>query len=762
MVEVAERRATFRSGRSFEEGAAVWALAVASGVAGALAGTHATGTPVLDPLYAALLAAVVTAAGGFAGRATVLWLAAIAAGFSRGYEIFAAAAGLLLAFASVVPRRSIRPLSALSAAVAVQVVLRWPHFGFQGASALVAAAAVAPCLLHAVVLMPRRRRRVVVWGSLGVLALAVVLCIPLAVEAALARNDASRGTIAAEDALHAVSSGNASGGRDQLAAAHADFAAVARKVGAWWTAGARLVPIVAQQRQAVVAGAQVARDVAYTASQQSQRIDFGSLHYQSGGLDLNQVAALAGPLNQVDQQLTDGVARLRSANSSWLVGPLESRLQLLTSHVVKAQGSASLASEVVEAAPGLLGGDGPRHYLVALQDPAESRGLGGLIVSYGLVTASNGHVAVDQFSDISQFNAAVQEHGGATITAPADFVARYGQNPSRYAQNVTYSPDLPTVTQVMSQLYAKAGYGKLDGMMVLDPRSLAALLNFTGDIQAPGLGTLTAANTDELLEKGQYALYPSASQQTERRNALDGALHTALSRLAEGSLPTPASLASTLGPDVASGDLLFWSMHPDEQEMLERTGLAGRFPAPHGGDLLAVTTANTAANKIDPYLQRTITSDVHYSSSNGDVSETVQVVLHNGAPATGLSSEVIGSYAGSRVPPGTNWTWVTFYSPLHLDGANLSASPLQMSSQTEFGVAAYSAFIKIGPGATQTVTVHLHGRVSAGGYRLHVYSQPMVLPDKTQVDVSISHGRSGITQSVWSPTERSRAYRFFS
>lgn len=758
MVDLAERGATFRSGRGFEEGAAVGAVAVASGIAAAFAGTHSTGTPVLDPLYAALFAAAATAAGGVAGRATLLWLAAVAGAFSRGYEIFAAAAGLLLAFGAAMPGRSIRPLSAVAAAVSVQVVLRWPHFGFEGASALVGAAAVLPCLIHAVLRMPRRRRRAVVWGFLGFVGLAVLLCIPLAVEAALARTDASRGITAAEDALHSVSSGNASGGESQLSAAQADFSSVARKLGAWWTAGTRLVPVVAQQRQAVLAGAQVARDVAYTAGQQAQHIDFASLHYHDGGLDLRAVSALSGPLRQVEQQLTSGVHRLRSARSDWLVGPLASRLQLLTTHVVSAQRSASLASDAVDAAPSLLGGEGERHYLVAVTDPAESRALGGLIVSYGLVTASNGHLNVDQFQDISALNAAIGEHGGATITSPADFVNRYGQNPARYTQNVTYSPDLPTVTTVMSQLYAKAGYGQLDGMMVLDPKALAALLNFTGPVQAPGIGTLTSANAEDVLERGQYALYPSATQQTQRRNALDGALHEALSRLAAGSLPTPASLASTLGPDVSSRDLLFWSVHPQDQPLLEKTGLAGRFPTPRGGDLLAVVTDNTAANKIDAYLQRTITSKIDYDPSSGAVSETVQVVLHNGAPAAGLSSEVIGSYTGSGVAPGTNWTWLTLYSPLQLGGATLGASPLQLATQDELGVAAYSTFLKIGAGETQTVTVTLHGRVSSDGFGISVYRQPMVLPDKTTVEVSKTG--SG-TESVWSPTQSSRGYRFF-
>jgi hypothetical protein len=545
--------------------------------------------------------------------------------------------------------------------------------------------------------------------------------------------------------------------------ATADFDAADRRLGSWWTLGARVVPLEAQQRQGVVVGTQVARDVSAAAGEQAAHIDFSQLHYQAGQIDLARVRALQGPLTTIDSQLTSGLHRLARVRSPWLLEPLESRLTRLDTQVAKAQSSASLATAAVTAAPSLLGGEGTRHYFVALVDPSESRGLGGLIVSYGELTATDGRVVLGHFGDISALNSELEAHGGGHLSGPPSYIARYGTNPVHYLQNVTYSPDLPTVAAVMSGLYGEAGNGTIDGMLVLDPRALASLLSFTGGVQAPGLGQLTSANAAAILEKGQYATFPSASLQTVRRAALTQAMQEAFKSLSSGTLPGPRTLADTLSPDVHMGDLLFWSIHPSDQTLLDRTGLAGRFPSPAGGDLLAVVSDNSAANKIDAYLQRTISDQVDYDPATGRVSSTVRITLHNGAPASGLSSEVIGSYAGSGLRPGTNRVWLSVYSPLQLTGASQGSQALAMNSVPELGVHTYSAFVTVAAGATETVTVQLHGQIHTGStYRLSLYQQPMVLADRFSAQVSSARaGWTAVGPPGWTPGPHAYPVRNF-
>ena len=57
-----------------------------------------------------------------------------------------------------------------------------------------------------------------------------------------------------------------------------------------------------------------------------------------------------------------------------------------------------------------------------------------------------------------------------------------------------------------------------------------------------------------------------------------------------------------LGPVVHQGRLIVYSVHDDEQDLMERTGLDGALP-PVEGDFLSLTTQNTGNSKIDVFLE---------------------------------------------------------------------------------------------------------------------------------------------------------------
>lgn len=742
-------------------GPAVVVLVAASALAGAFSGAHPTGTSIADPLYDAALAGVVTAAGSIAGRATILWLAAVAAGFARGYVIFPAGAALVGAFVSSLSRRAVPALGAAVSGAAVQVLLRERSFGFFGASALVGAAAILPCLVHAFVRLPRRVRNLM--GLLvGLAAVAgIAFSAVLAGELLASKSEVTAGTAAAESALSSVSAGEAASAQSELVLAARDFASASARIASPWAAPAKLVPVVSQQRRAVLTAARVAAEVAAVSGEEASKIDFAGLHYQSGGIDLASLSALAGPLGRVDSTLETGLARIAATRSPWLLGPVQSRLQLLESKLSSAAKSSSLAAEAVRDAPSLLGSGGERRYMVAFMDTSESRGLGGLVVSYALVSANNGKLSFGGLHDISYLGGLLAEHGGGKITGLPGYTALYGQNPAEYPQNITYAPDLPTVSEVAAQLYSESGEGSLDGLMVLDPRSLAAMLNLTGPIDVAGLGTLDAANAAGILERGQYLDFPEPSEQPQRRAALGEALSEAVSRLTDGTLPGPSSLSATLDPVVRSGDMLFWSLHPSVQPLLERLGLAGRFPQAGGGDLIGVVTANAAASKIDVYLHRTIDASVSYDPASGEVTDDVTVTLDNTAPPSGLPAEILGTPGPGGPNPGTSSVWLSLYSPLSLDSATLGSKALDVSTGTQFAVKTYSAFLDVASESAVTVTYRLSGKVEPGSYRLSVYSQPMVEPDSTTVTVRDSELPAGPAQ-LWDPAGKSRNFRVFS
>ena len=233
----------------------------------------------------------------------------------------------------------------------------------------------------------------------------------------------------------------------------------------------------------------------------------------------------------------------------------------------------------------------------------------------------------------------------------------------------------------------------------------------------------------------------SENQQKVAHDYDQDALRIEFHRLTTGSLPGPSRLSDALEPDVRQGSIGFWSFDKADQPLLYRLGLAGAFPAADGHDLLGVTTQNAANNKIDVYLQRVISDAVTYDPANGAVASRVTITLHNEAPALGLPNEVIGSYTGSGLPPGTNETWLTLYSPLGLRGATVNGQRQGVSNGTELGVHAYSEYVDIPPQGKVTLTFDLAGVTTPGpGYRLSMYNQPMVQDDLDTVSVEPTSG----------------------
>ncbi len=81
-------------------------------------------------------------------------------------------------------------------------------------------------------------------------------------------------------------------------------------------------------------------------------------------------------------------------------------------------------------------------------------------------------------------------------------------------QDIPLSPDFPSVADVMAQVYPQTGGGEIDGVLAVDPYTLAALMEFTGPIPVSGLDfDLTSENQADSFTHGQYVEF-GADQET--------------------------------------------------------------------------------------------------------------------------------------------------------------------------------------------------------------------------------------------------------
>jgi hypothetical protein len=328
-----------------------------------------------------------------------------------------------------------------------------------------------------------------------------------------------------------------------------------------------------------------------------------------------------------------------------------------------------------------------------------------------------------------------------TITGPADYLTRYGPfKTATYFQDVTMSPDLPSVADVIGQLYPQMGGDHLDGVLVVDPYGLAALLNFTGPIHIDDTSeTLTADNAADLLVRRQYVEFTSKDA---RLDFLDQASKKTFEKLTAGDIPGPEKIGEVLGPAFLSRHLMFSAVRPDDQALFDRLGATGAFPvASADRDFFAVTSQNAGNNKIDVFMRREIAYDVDYDPATGQERATATITLHNDAPTSGLPDYVIADNKDPSTPKGTNRMYLSFYSPFALTGSQVDGASMPFESQRELGYHVYSRYLSVPSGGAVTVVLDLAGQLASRvDYELGVGVQPMVSADSVHVVVVPARG----------------------
>jgi len=712
---------------------------VAAGIGAAFAGCHPTGTPVADSIETAAFAAGFTLLASRSAQGTWLVVGVVAVVFARGWLLVPALATMGVAFASVFPMRTRRLGGSVVGAVGIQVVLRWPSEFFHGLPTLVAAALATTLAISGWQRSsaPIRRRALLLIGGLGVGA--VVLTLPIVIATLMVRGEAMAGEAAAKAAFANIGGSSSTAIVADLKRASTDTTDAASTLSGWITAGARVVPIVAQQARFLTGTLTSASQAAAVGARQAPSVDYHRLGYHHGRINLTRLTAMQDPMQILDRQLHSTDRQLAGLGSPWLLGPLNERVGSLRGEIGRAEHSADLAVAAAKVLPAMLGGKGVRHYFIAFMSPSESRGYDGFVGSYGLLTAVQGHVSLTLSGQAGDLETLLPP-GGATLRGLPNFLARYGVfDPGRFVRDATFSPDLPTVASVLAQQYAQTGGVTVDGVLAIDPYGLAALLHFTGPIRVPGLPVpLTYHNAAYVLLKEQYTTFDAGetNQDLVRHDFLQNALHLSFERLVNGSLPAPENLAAVLDPAVVRGRISFWSFHRSEQPLLRRLGIDGSFPTRDGGDLLAVTTQNAAGNKIDAFLHTSIFDHVTFNPGTGDVASEVTITVKNDSPAAGLPPIVIDSSDYPALAPGTNQMLLTLYSPLVFERASIDGAPETLSSGVELGVNAYRNYIDVAPETTATLRVQLFGRLNPGDrYALAVRTQPAANPEYGVVEV---------------------------
>ncbi|HUF98202.1 MAG TPA: DUF4012 domain-containing protein [Ilumatobacter sp.] len=410
------------------------------------------------------------------------------------------------------------------------------------------------------------------------------------------------------------------------------------------------------------------------------------------------------------------------------------------------------ALEAVRVAPYLLGEDAPRHYLVNFTTPVEARGRTGFAGNFAELEANAGQIRMTRFGRIADLQREGTPLVERKISGPPEYLMRYGRfEPAMTWQNVTMSPDFPSVAAVMAELYPQSGGRQIDGVLSVDPTALAALLELTGAVAVGGLAEpITAANALDYLQERQYVDLPNA----ERIDLLEAVAHATFERLTNIDLPNPRRMGEILSGSIDGGHLRFVVFEARVGRLLHRVRLDGAMP-PVDGDSIAVVTNNAGGNKIDLFMRRTTTYSVHWQPETGAVSAELTMEFMNTAPTTGLPAVIIGNAirptADQPLPPpaGTNRLWLSVYSAWNPTSVLIDGRPTKLEAGRELGRFVVSGFVDIPASATRIVTISVSGSVPPGGqYVLDIAGQPQPTAEELHVTVEALGARRVITNGT--------------
>lgn len=362
------------------------ALAVVGAASGVLASSTPTGLDVWDAALRAAVSAGIVLLGARARPRPVLLTAALlvpAAG-TGGVPLALAccAAGVALA-AALTLRRQGPTLTSLAALLAGQAALRLPLDAFHGAATLVAVVAFGPLVVSGYRNLRSAHRRRVRTGVLVAAGVTVVVTGLAGVGMLLARQPLQEGLDASRSGLQAGRGARTEKSSRLFSAAAKSFAGARDGLESSWLTPARLVPVVGQNLRLLVATSRAGAELAITASESAGVAEAESITVENGRLDLARVRSLEAPLEASSRAVKRAVQELNAAQSPWIVAPLASRFDRQHADLVRADNESEVALLAVRVLPSLLGGDGPRRYFLAVQQPAELRGSGGIIGSFG-------------------------------------------------------------------------------------------------------------------------------------------------------------------------------------------------------------------------------------------------------------------------------------------------------------------------------------------------------------------------------------------
>lgn len=462
------------------------------------------------------------------------------------------------------------------------------------------------------------------------------------------------------------------------------------------------------------------------------------------------------------QQGLNAVAPLTSRSSPAFlrsVGTdMNEKLESLSSALERAEDS-------LEVMRYFLGLDSTRTFIVLGQDDQELRPTGGFIGAVVEVLVTHGEVEIVQFNN--SYDIDPPRYKDIPVGPPAFWKYMAGQPGLLTFRDSNWWPDFPTSAEMAIGFYELTQPSTLNGVIAIDTRVLAGLIDILGGVYIPGWEGRVDGATARDVSSGvlPYSCQPESNSNVPNRCFSEDIINALLAGFQHST--NSVQVARLIMEILEEKHILVYSRDSELQEKLGLLNWDGHLREPQE-DYLAVFDW-TAYSKAYDNIERSLLYDV-YISADGTAEAELVVRYVNNAENRGPCFQFGGNYRSCYwnylrvfVPPGAKMLDVPHFplSENTLYGYNAQLGGRDVRGENTFEIAhtdshtELAAFFLVNGGESMELEFRysLPDRVvtrTASGerqYRLTIQKQPGTIGDEFVVRVHLPEGSTVVATS---------------
>lgn len=406
------------------------------------------------------------------------------------------------------------------------------------------------------------------------------------------------------------------------------------------------------------------------------------------------------PIRDQAQTTAQALDVLKNAN---LPAPIVEPIEQLASGTTQLATTTSNLLDDRAVYESILGFDGPRTYLVMLQNPAESRGSGGLFSAFMRLTLDQGQLTIDEANSRKVLD---------DLSIPVPTTIDQGQQRlwgnylTKWA-SFNLSPDFPT-TAALAQAGMRARGTPVDGVIAIDPYAVEAILAGTGPVEHKGI-TINDATAAAFFTKDIYNDFPGFEDVEAKDQLALGLLYATV----DAALKRPLDARNLLDRTAEAADhnhIQAWIPRLAEQQWLTELGVTNTLTDIPDNEQFAVLN-NATGGKVDIYLTTTLQTELNPCIDTGrrgkPTTRTTSVLtVSNGAP-TNLPTYVDVRLDTTTAPPGSTQVQATLFGPAGAQEvrANGNGDFTNVLATTSYGRPTWTSTLEIPRGRSATLEV---------------------------------------------------------